>query len=563
MKNNSLFRWMVCFIIFAGLLPVINLFHDGLPVTHDGQDHVARIANFYTSLLQGSIVPRWAGNLNWGYGHPILMFLYPLPSYVASFFHFVGFSFVDSTKLVFGVSFVVSMLTMYFWASSVWGPLAGVSTAILYGFAPYRFIDLYVRGALGEHVAFIFPPLICWGLWKAAKQRTVSRVQILMVTIGLMFLILSHNAVSLMFLPIIFCYGIYLYFYETEFKKQFVIISLTEIVFGFLLSGFFWIPALLEGKYTLRNIVTNGDISGRFVNIWSFFYSPWNYGGGNEFSKSLGWPQMTSVLLGFGLVWKFPGKVKIFFFGLLFILFISLFGMTQYSNLIWSTFHILQNFQFPWRLLTVSVFVMAATGGFIVNVLKGSYKIFVSVVLCISAILLTVYMWHPIGYKTYNESFFTAYFPGTTDTGESSPIWSVRFMEKFSDSPLDVIAGSVNIKTIQHEFTNHVYHVEAPEDSMLVENTLYFPGWKIYIDGREIMPEYQNPVYRGLMTFPVQKGSHNVNVVFSDTKLRKFANLLSGVSAGLFMVILATMSLWTNGYPVYLSQLRRLTKKKI
>src|SRR3989344_7884005 len=90
-------------ILLISALPLLNLLTPGLPVTHDGIDHVARIANFYKNLEEGVLIPRWASNLNWGYGHPILMFLYPLPSYATSFFHLLGFSFVDSLKIVFGV----------------------------------------------------------------------------------------------------------------------------------------------------------------------------------------------------------------------------------------------------------------------------------------------------------------------------------------------------------------------------------------------------------------------------------------------------------------------------
>ena len=147
-------------LIILSLFPVLDLVRPGLPMGHDTPDHVARIANFYQSLSEGNLIPRWAGNLNWGYGHPILMFLYPLPSYVASLFHVIGFSFVDSTKLVFGVAYILSALTMYLWMSSAFGKRAGLIGALLYIFAPYRFVDLYVRGAIGEHVAFVFPPLI-------------------------------------------------------------------------------------------------------------------------------------------------------------------------------------------------------------------------------------------------------------------------------------------------------------------------------------------------------------------------------------------------------------------
>src|SRR3990167_5350986 len=128
---------LLLLIIFLGIIPLLDLFHPGLPLTHDGQDHVARIANFYQSLSEGNVVPRWAANLNWGYGHPILMFLYPLPSYIASLFHAIGFSFIDSTKLVFAVSYIASIVTMYLWIRAAWGSVAGFNAAILYGFAPY------------------------------------------------------------------------------------------------------------------------------------------------------------------------------------------------------------------------------------------------------------------------------------------------------------------------------------------------------------------------------------------------------------------------------------------
>lgn len=102
-------RFVVFILLILAVIPVLSLFHPGLPIGHDTQDHVARIANFYKNLEEEAIVPRWAGNLNWGYGHPILEFLYPMPSYTASFFHFLGFSFVDSTKIVLGLSIFLSL----------------------------------------------------------------------------------------------------------------------------------------------------------------------------------------------------------------------------------------------------------------------------------------------------------------------------------------------------------------------------------------------------------------------------------------------------------------------
>src|SRR3989344_8756344 len=150
-KRNSIIGLTI--IILFSLIPLLDYLHPGLPITHDGQDHVARVANFYQSLAEGNLMPRWAGNLNWGFGHPVLMFLYPLPSYLASAFHFLGASFIDSVKLVFALSFILSGFSMYLWVREVLGEKEGIAAAVLYLFAPYRFVDLYVRGAVGEHMA--------------------------------------------------------------------------------------------------------------------------------------------------------------------------------------------------------------------------------------------------------------------------------------------------------------------------------------------------------------------------------------------------------------------------
>lgn len=81
---KKVLRSPIFLLICICTIPLISLIHVGLPLTHDGVIHVARIANFYSALTEGTLVPRWAANLNWGFGTPILMFVYPLSSYVAN-----------------------------------------------------------------------------------------------------------------------------------------------------------------------------------------------------------------------------------------------------------------------------------------------------------------------------------------------------------------------------------------------------------------------------------------------------------------------------------------------
>lgn len=534
-------KFIVIIVIFS--LPLLSLFTPGLPVTHDGQDHVARIANFYQSLSEGNIVPRWAGNLNWGYGHPILMFLYPLPSYMTSVVHFFGFSFVNSTKLVFALSYITSLLAIYWWISRWIGKSSGVISAILYGFAPYRFVDLYVRGALGEHVAFIFAPLICLGLWMVAKNSKHQSLWSLVASFSVAGLLLSHNAVSLMLLPLVIFYLIYLFFFETKQSVKFLIFSLWLVSLGFLMTAFFWMPAFWEGKYTLRDIVTKGNLSGRFVPWTWFFYSPWNYGG--EFGKEIG-PVHWVVILGAILLLPFKKvekKIKYLLFGLLISFLLSIFLMTEWSQIVWEKVTLLQKFQFPWRFLTVSIFSSSIVGGIVVSKLPKRLIQLAFLFVLFVTIFYTLPMWKPKAYLVKPETFYTGIYESTTDTGESSPIWSVRFMEHRPKALLEVIEGNAQIMVKTRTTTKHVYTISSTSKVRLAENTLYFPGWNVLVDGKLTPVEFQDPMYRGLMTFWIEKGSHGIEVVFGETKLRMLANRIS-VAGLVILVSSITIQIW-------------------
>lgn len=531
----------VIVLIFLSLLPLFNLVTPGIMDAHDAPDHVARIANFYQSLSEGIIVPRWAGNLNWGYGHPILMFLYPLPSYLASLFHSLGAPLDTSVKLVFAVTYVASILTFFLWAKRQWNTGAGAVGALLYGFAPYRFVDLYVRGALGEHVAFVFPPIVFLGLLRLAKEKSVWSG--ILVALGVSGLILSHNAVSLMMFPLVFLYGWYVFSFESIHRREFVGKSLFYVLTGFMIAAFFWMPAFFEGKYTLRDIVTKGEFANRFVPFFQFFYSPWNYGISNFFSKALGVGQWGAVIMGMYLAAKVKDtKTRVFFWASLITLIASLVVQTSAAKWIWTSLPLLQKFQFPWRFLTVGVFVSAMIGSLVVVMLPKKLT-WVGWVLASIAIITTVHMWSAKSYIVRAEPYYTGIYRSTTDTGESSPIWSIRFMEHVYEAPLELIDGDVTVQQIFRSSTVHEYEVIAGKDSRLVENTLYFPGWRVLVDEVIVPVEFQDPGHRGLMTFWVSEGVHLVRVEFMDTKLRKAATIITLM--GLFVLgIASTIQLW-------------------
>ncbi len=517
-------------LVTLSLFSVIYLFHPGLPLTHDGQDHVARIANFYQNLAEGNLIPRWAGNLNWGYGHPILEFLYPLPSYLASFFHLLGFSLVASAKVVFVLGMVLSLFFMYLWLAEFLSLVPALFGSALYVYAPYRFVETYVRGDIGENLAFVFIPLILLFIHKLHKKTDYK----FSVSGGifLALLILAHNAISLMFLPFILAYGVLLY-YSSKDRKFYLKSLIFLILLGFGLAAFFWIPGILEGKYTLRDIVTKGGYLGRFVSVKQLFYGQWNYGGTGQFTVQLGIFQWIGLILSpvAGFLF-FRKKDKNYFLVMISVLYTlaAVFLMLPVSSLLWAKIMLLQNFQFPWRFLAITVFSTAVLGALLLQVFPKKIQLYLAVIFIAIILFIGKDYIKPKDYLYRPESFYTGIYSGTTDTGESSPVWSVRFMEHRPKAHLEVLDGAAFVTEIKRTSIYHAYTVKVSRRTLFAENTLFFPGWRILANGQPLNIQFQDQHYHGIMTFFLDQGSYRIEAIYGETKLRRFADAISFIS---------------------------------
>ena len=523
-------KFILATLIIFSALSVVAFFHSGLPITHDGQDHVARIANFYQSLIEGNLIPRWAANLNWGYGHPILEFLYPLPSYFASFFHLVGFSLVDSTKIVYGLGMVLSLFFMFLWLKQFLGKEPALLGAFLYTYAPYRFVDLYVRGDIGENLAFAFAPLVLYFIYKIYKKSDIKYS--LSGSLSLALLILAHNAIALITMPFIFFYSLYL-LYLSKNRKSLITNLSSLIILGFALSAFFWVPGLLEAKYTLRNIVTKGGYVNSFVSFKALVYGPWNYGGSGVFTQQLGIIQwlalILSPVLAFAL-WLKRDKNFLLTVACLLYTLLAIFLMLPISNFLWTKIMLLQNLQFPWRFLAITVFSTAVLAALTINRIPKKLQLITVLILIAIVLFVSKDYLKAKDYLYKPPSFYTGIYDSTTDTGESSPIWSVRFMEHTPKTHLEVLDGKATVKEIERTSTNHLYAANATKKTLFAENTLYFPGWQILANGTPVAIQFQDPHYKGIMTFKLNPGTYRIQAVYHETKLRFVCDLLSLIS---------------------------------
>ena len=153
---------LILFLIILSIPSVAALFNKGFFQSDDGEWMVIRFSAFHQVLRSGEFPVRFLSRLNYGYGYPVANFLYPGFMYLSEIPKALGFGFVDSIKIILGLSMVSSGIFVFFWLSKFFGKLESVVGGLFYLYAPYHLYDLYKRGSVGEILALSVVPFILW-----------------------------------------------------------------------------------------------------------------------------------------------------------------------------------------------------------------------------------------------------------------------------------------------------------------------------------------------------------------------------------------------------------------
>lgn len=521
MKINYLIL-LVVISIFA-LFP---LFFTPYFDTHDGDLHLARMAQYYKEIQGGNYLVRWGADLNYGFGHPVLIFMYPLPTYAGSLLSFLGFTFLDSFKLIETTTLIGSILLMFLFLKELFkDENSAFFGALLYGFAPYRFLDMYVRGDIGEEFSFLFLPLVLLSLLKIKNKSFI-----LIGGISFSLLILSHNAYAFIFTPIIAGFATLLVLKNRKILKS----AFLMLTLGLLLSSFFWLPALWESKYTQAKILIGTMFAQQFPNPLKLLYSPWGFGsevnhpGG--FSPQIGIAQILTILLFIAYsVFKKVRKDKYLFFAKYFfvVFLISIFFMLPTSKTLWELIPFMPYLQFPWRIVGVTVLCASVIGAYLFSRLKYKLNFKSAVVLGIIIFLLSTPFLKTQKATPKSQDFYLNFNGDTTWHGQANSIWTEGNMVKRAKSQMELIGGEGLIQNFKKESTKHTFTISGRTETQILDNTVYFPGWKAKVDGKEIPIEFQDMNHRGLITFRIPKGVHEVAIQFGETKIRLLGDLIS------------------------------------
>src|SRR3990172_6997923 len=114
MKNlgKYLDRFTFLFFLLISIPAIWALLVPGFYGASD-EVHIAWLYEMYETIKLGQIPPRFVPDLSFGHGYPLFNFVFPLPYYIGTLFHYIGFSLVDSVKLLFFLSVPFSAFFMY------------------------------------------------------------------------------------------------------------------------------------------------------------------------------------------------------------------------------------------------------------------------------------------------------------------------------------------------------------------------------------------------------------------------------------------------------------------
>ena len=114
MKKTLFYYFKILILAFVVCLPLIlPYFKTGFFPTHDGEWAVVRLGDMYREIKDLQFPARYSGYLNFEYGYPLFNFAYPMPYYFGLFFVFLKSGFVNSIKILFALSTVLSFFSMF------------------------------------------------------------------------------------------------------------------------------------------------------------------------------------------------------------------------------------------------------------------------------------------------------------------------------------------------------------------------------------------------------------------------------------------------------------------
>lgn len=542
-------------VVFCLLLALISCrvyLQAGLPSTHDSENHLARFANYKIALKEGQFPPRLAPNLFHRYGYPVFNYNYPLPNILSVPFSVLKVPYITTFKLIMTTGVVLLLLGMWTWLSMLgikkWAKFLAVTSIAA---SPYLLQTIIFRGSIGEVLAIA--GVVWWLVWvenlrrhedqltKTAKWSDyVFSVQTLVGGVLLALFFLSHNVTVLFGTPFMLAFSIW-WLWRT--KKLWCVAG--AFVLGLGLSLWFWLPALAEQSAI---VVGGSSLAQQFMNhfpsVYQLINAPLQFGFSfigsvDSLSFAVGWIQLLGLLCFTGWLLAAGAGQRVakerlhqtsaVFFGLSLILIIF---QLSFTTPVWQMVPLARYIQFPWRL---GLFLMITSAVVIAWVAHQGIRWQVRLLTIVLLLQLFVGLQvRPAGYFNKSILEYDLFEQSTTTSNENLPK-DFKFQRFVDWQPTAIVLDGQGAVTVSSwTGSKRSYAVVAETAVVIVEPTMYFPGWETTVttgNSYRLIPYLDNETIAGRIAYTLEPGVYVVQTEFTQhTVPRIIGNLITGLS---------------------------------
>lgn len=557
------------------ILAILPLLQSGYFSHHDIQ-HPVRLFLLKQALGQGYVFPRWVADLGFGYGYPLFNFYPPLIYYVALGFSLFGFSLVNSLKLMLIVGFFLGTFGSYFYSRLFLSRKTSLLVAAFFTYTFYHAITVYVRGAFAEFFSYSLFPFVAYFLHGLITRPSSKKI----IGLGISFalLILCHPLIAFPSLIFIGAYFLLALILSNKWFKTWLKM-VAGLVLGLGLSAFFWLPSLIEKRFTFVDDILTKELFAyklHFVEPQQLYYSPWGFGGSTAgaadgISFQIGKYYLLFLLLSClsffilwlkrRLDWQKP-LIKILVFNFCLLVF-SYFMTLSWSQFIWDRVKYLWYLQFPWRFLTFASFYLSLTAALVFELFpklaqSGLLKrLGNGLLLILTLILVFKYsqLFQPQNIYQTSDSELTnlkqrqwvisrtsfEFVPKGIKTKKNEfGVTTLAIREKdLPKQSFKIISGKAQVTELENRFQNKRYQVKVPEKAVFQLNTYDFPGWQAWLNDWPLQIKSENSLK--LIRVALPKGDHNLSFNFQNTLIRNIGN-----GCSLFSLIIVFIGITIN-----------------
>lgn len=560
---------ILAFLLALFLAATWSVFDSRFFMMHDFT-HVARIVEMHTALSEGQFPVRWSQNFGYGYGMPLFQFYAPLPYFFGSLVYGLSGSGVLAAKMLIFAATLITIWGSYLLGKAVFGKehqLASLVLAAGFALAPYRAVNIFVRGALSEAWGMAAFPFILLGTYHFIAKKSIGGAAILYL--GLIGLFLSHNLTTVLFMPLSLVFAVVVLFQQYYAKKTTVkelFMRLMQVALVYLLAigsaGFYLFPAILEKEYTqLSSAILGGYFNFRlhFLYIRQFFQENWQYGGSSwgpddDISFYLGTPQLIGTFIS-GLwfakeLYKNRQSLQRFFvkdLGWLYIfsgLFLvgSLLLTTMKTQFLWESIAFLEFIQFPWRWLSIAAFCISILPAWFIYSLRETRPFMAKLctVLYLSAAIVPAAQTY-FQPKAYLEDYSGVYYtdgwsirtkmsgilPDFIPSGVSKDVLAAPIAEDMIFSCEVVKSCAFSHEVLLNRAHEKLVAIDIEQEQEVELGIAYYPGWQASIAGENIAVAQSE---EGLLSVVLPQGEHLLTIRLEKTPVRFWSDILSAAA---------------------------------